>query len=158
MKKIAVYPGTFDPITNGHADIARRAALLFDELIIAVAEKHYKETLFSLEERCHLARQSMAAYDNIRVACFSGLLVTYCKSQNATSIIRGLRAVSDFDKEFQMALLNRGLNGGLDTVFLMSDADYLYISSSIIRNTVAAGGDVRHLVPDCVYEALRGKY
>lgn len=158
MKKIAVYAGTFDPITNGHVDIARRAALLFDELIIAVAVSNYKQTLFTIEERCELARRAVSEYANIRVAPFEGLLVNYCKSQNATSIIRGLRAVSDFDREFQMALLNRGLDGGLDTVFLMSDADYLYISSSLIRNTAVAGGNVRHLVPDCVYEALRKKY
>lgn len=157
MKKIAVYAGTFDPISNGHLDIAKRAAVLFDEIIIAVALDNYKQTLFTSEERCALAREATRECPNIRVEAFSGLLADYCRQAGATSIIRGLRAVSDFDREFQMALLNRSFQGGLDTVFLMSDAAYLYISSSIIRNTAAAGGDVSHLVPACVYHAMQEK-
>ena len=157
MTKIAVYAGTFDPISNGPLDIARRAAVLFDEVIIAVAVDNYKHTLFNSEERCALAREATKSSPNIRVESFSGLLVEYCRRVGATSIIRGLRAVSDFDREFQMALLNRNLHGGLDSVFLMSDAAYLYISSSIIRNTAAAGGDVSHLVPPCVNAALRSR-
>ncbi len=156
--KLAVYAGTFDPITNGHVDIANRAAYLFDQVILAVAEDNYKNTLFSLEERCQMAREVFKKHTNIAVEPFSGLLVDYCHQINATSIIRGLRAVSDFDREFQMALLNRDLNGGVDTVFLMSDAKYMYLSSTIIRETAAVGGDVCKLVPAVVYEALQGKF
>lgn len=158
MKKIAVYAGTFDPITNGHLDIARRASVVFDEIIIAVAVDNYKKTLFTPEERCELCKTATSIFPNIRVESFEGLLVDYCERVGATSIIRGLRAVSDFDNEFQMALLNRSLKHGLDSVFLMSDAKYLFISSSSIRNIVAAGGDVSHLVHNCVNQALRKKF
>jgi len=156
--KVAVYAGTFDPITIGHVEIAFRAAQLFDEIIIAVAKDNYKQTLFDIDERCELVRQAVAGHDNIRVETFSGLLVDYCKRAGATSLLRGLRAVSDFDREFQMALLNRDLDNGIDTVFLMSDARYLYISSSIIRDTAAVGGDVSELVPPAVNKALRKKF
>lgn len=156
--KIAVYAGTFDPITNGHLDIARRASCLFDRIIIAVARENYKNTLFDLDERCQMVSEAIAGQKNITVAPFDGLLVDFCRSQGATSIIRGLRAVSDFDKEFQMALLNRQLNGGIETVFLMSDAKYLYISSSIIRNSAVLGGDIDDLVPAGVVEALKKKF
>ena len=157
MKRIAVYAGTFDPITDGHLDIALRASELFDELIIAVAEDNYKNTLFDTDERCSLAKEAVSGHKNIKVESFNGLLVDYCKKKNATSIIRGLRAVSDFDREFQTALLNRDLNGGIDSVFLMSDARYLFISSSIIKSTAALGGDVKDLVPNNVYQALQEK-
>ena len=155
--KIAVYAGTFDPITNGHLDIALRASCLFDRIIIAVAKENYKNTLFDLDERCQLVREALAGQENITVEPFDGLLVDFCRQQGATSIIRGLRAVSDFDKEFQMALLNRRLNGGIETVFLMSDAKYLYISSSIIRNSAVLGGNIQDLVPPCVAAALKKK-
>ena len=153
----AVYAGTFDPITKGHIDVARRGAALFDQVIVAVAVDNYKNTLFTTEERCALATEALAGLGNIVVEPFSGLLVDFCRAQGANSIIRGLRAVSDFDREFQMALLNRSLDHSVDSVFLMSAEKYLYISSSIIRNTAAAGGDVSHLVPSCVYEALKRK-
>lgn len=156
--KIAVYSGTFDPITKGHVDIATRAAQLFDQVIIAVAADNYKNTLFSLEERCEMAKIALDQQENIIVEPFSGLLVDYCHEKNATSIVRGLRAVSDFDREFQMALMNRDLNGGIDTVFLMSDANYMYLSSTIIRQTAMVGGDVVKFVPEHVYEALLDKY
>ena len=155
--KIAVYAGTFDPISNWHLDIALRASCLFDRIIIAVARENYKNTLFDLDERCQLVREALAGQENITVEPFDGLLVDFCRQQGATSIIRGLRAVSDFDKEFQMALLNRRLNGGIETVFLMSDAKYLYISSSIIRNSAVLGGDIQDLVPPCVAAALNKK-
>ena len=156
--KIAVYAGTFDPITNGHLDVAARASCLFDRVIFAVAVDNYKHTLFTSEERCTLAREAFADYPNILVEPFSGLLVDYCHQVGATSIIRGLRAVSDFDKELQMALLNRSLNGGVDTVFLMSDARYLYVSSSLIKNTAVYGGNVEQMVPPCVFRALQEKF
>ena len=153
----AVYAGTFDPITNGHIDIARRGAALFDQVILAVAEDNYKSNLFSTEERCALAREALDGVSNIIIMPFRGLLVDFCRQQGASFIIRGLRAVSDFDLEFQMALLNRSLSEDVDSIYLMSAKEYLYISSSIIRNTVAAGGDVSHLVPDCVYKAMMAK-
>lgn len=156
--KIAVYAGTFDPITNGHLDIALRASCLFDQIIIAVARDNYKNTLFNIDERCVLVREAIKGQDNVIVESFEGLLVDYCKKKGATSIIRGLRAVSDFDMEFQMALLNRGLNGGIDTVFLMSDAKYLFISSSLIRTSAELGGDIGDMAPPCVVDALREKF
>ena len=156
--KIAVYPGTFDPITNGHVAIAQRAACLFDRVIIAVARDNYKNTLFDIDERCALVREALKEHPNIEVAAFEGLLVDFCHSRQATAIIRGLRAVSDFDQELQMALLNRKMHGGVETVFLMSDAKYLYISSSIIRNAAALGGDIQDLVPTGVAEALIKKF
>ncbi len=155
--RIAVCAGTVDPITEGHVDIIRRAADLFDELVVAVAVTNYKATMFSTEERCRLACEALAGLPRVRVEAFDGLLVDFCRRVGAGSIVRGLRAVSDFDKEFQMALMNRELDGGLDTVFLMSDARFLFVSSSIIRNTALAGGDVSTLVPPCVCAALREK-
>ena len=154
MSRTALFAGTFDPITKGHIDIARRGAALFDQVIVAVAEDNYKSNLFTTEERCALASEALSGVDNILVMPFRGLLVDFCRRQGANFIIRGLRAVSDFDLEFQMALLNRSLSQDIDSVFLMSAEKYLYISSSIIRNTVAAGGDVSHLVPECVYQAM----
>ncbi len=156
--KTAVYAGTFDPVTNGHLDIALRAAQLFDRIIIAVAIDNNKHPLFNIEERCALIAEATSGKTNIIVMPFKGLLVDFCKEQGATSIIRGLRAVSDFDIEFQMALLNRELNGGCDTVFLMSDAKYLYISSSVIRQSAELGGNIRDLVPANVADALQAKF
>ena len=157
MERIAVYAGTFDPITNGHIDIAMRGAKVFDKVIIAVARMNYKNTLFTTEERCQMAEAAVKNCPNIEVMPFSGLLVRFCEEHGATSIIRGLRAVSDFDAEFQMALLNRSLSRNIDSVFMMSGASYLYVSSSIVRNTVMAGGNVEHLVPPMVAEALARK-
>jgi pantetheine-phosphate adenylyltransferase len=156
--KIAVYAGTFDPITNGHVDIALRASCLFDQIIIAVARDNNKNTLFDINERCALVEESIKGHDNITIETFSGLLVDFCKQKGATSIIRGLRAISDFDMEFQLALLNRGLNGGIETVFLMSDAKSLFISSSLIRNSAELGGDIRDMAPPSVVKALLGKF
>ena len=159
--KIGVYAGTFDPITNGHLDIAKRAASLFDKVIIAVAEDNYKQPLFTMEERCALIRsaiQEQNCGNNVVVDSFSGLLVDYCAAQGACSIIRGLRAISDFDQEFQMALLNRSFKQGIDTVFLMSGSRYLFISSSIIRKSAKLGASVDALVPPSVAKALQRKY
>lgn len=158
MENVAVYAGTFDPITNGHVDIAQRAAKLYDKLIVAVAVDNYKNNLFTTEERCALAAQSLADQKNVVVMPFSGLLVDFCQQQRATSIIRGLRAVSDFDHELQMALLNRNMNNHIDSVFLMSDVRYLYISSSLMRNISEAGGDISKFVPKCVCEAMKNKF
>lgn len=158
MPRIAVCAGTFDPITNGHVDIVQRAALLFDEVVVAVAETNYKSTLFSLEDRCRLAETALAAEvaaKKVRVLPFSGLLVDFCKSLGAQVLVRGLRAIPDFDREYQMATLNKTLPHGLDSVFLMSAAEYIYISSSLVRDTAAAGGSISHMVPPCVVAALK---
>ena len=156
--KTAVYAGTFDPVTYGHLDVAERATKIFDQLIIAVAEDNYKNCLFSLEERRGFVEEATKNLPNVRVDSFDGLLVDYCLRQGGCAIIRGLRAVSDFDKELQMALMNRKMCPQIDTVFLMSASKYLFISSSIIKNSVAAGGDISDLVPPLVEEALRQKY
>ncbi|MBQ1501918.1 MAG: pantetheine-phosphate adenylyltransferase, partial [Firmicutes bacterium] len=136
---------------------ALRAACLFEKIIVGIAKENYKNTMFSLEERCRLAEAALKDQPNIVVMPFDGLLVDFCKEQGATSIIRGLRAVSDFDMEFQMALMNRKISGGVDTVFLMSDAKYQFISSSLIRNAAELGADIADMVPGCVALALREK-
>jgi pantetheine-phosphate adenylyltransferase len=154
----AVYAGTFDPITNGHLDIALRASKLFDKIIIAVAEDNNKQTLFSTAERCQLVRQATATLANATVDSFSGLLVDYCRAQEAGFIIRGLRVVLDFEKELQMALMNRSLYDKVDTVFLMGEAPYLFVSSSLVKNAAQLGGDICDLVPPVVVKALWRKF
>ena len=154
----AVYAGTFDPITNGHLDITERSAQLFDEVIVAVAIDNYKKPLFATQERVQLIRDSVRNLPNVRVESFAGLLVSSCLQQQAHTIIRGLRAVSDFDKELQMALLNRQLEPQIDTVFMMSKAEFLFISSSTVRNAAALGACVADMVPPHVARALTAKY
>ena len=154
----AVYAGTFDPLTNGHLDIALRASKLFDEIIVAVADDNYKQTLFTTTERCQLVRQVTADLPNVSVDSFSGLLVNYCRDKGVSFIIRGLRVVLDFEKELQMALMNRSLYDKVDTVFLMGEAPYLFVSSSLVKNAAQLGGDVSELVPPVVAEALKHKY
>jgi len=154
----AVYAGTFDPITNGHLDIAIRASKLFDEIVIAVAEDNNKQTLFSAAERCRLVKQATAMLTNVTVDSFFGLLVDYCKAREAGFIVRGLRVVLDFEKELQMALMNRSLYDKVDTVFLMGEAPYLFVSSSLVKNAAQLGGDISDLVPPGVAEALGHKF
>jgi pantetheine-phosphate adenylyltransferase len=157
--KIAVYPGTFDPPTNGHLDIIYRAADMFDMVIVAVSDTNTsKKTTFSAEERIFLLQKLTKKTKKIRIGTFNGLLVDYVKSVKATVIIRGLRAVSDFDYEFQMALMNRKLGGTIETVFLMPDERYTYLSSSLVKEIVALGGNVRCLVPEIVAHKLAEKY
>ncbi len=156
--KTAVYPGTFDPITNGHLDVVKRAAKAFDRVILAVAEDNYKNNLFSLKERLELVKSSTANIPNVEAYAFCGLLVNFCQEQNANIIIRGMRAVSDFEQELQMALMNRKLKPDIDTVFFVSAPEYLYLSSSIIKSAFSLKGDICGLVPSCVIEALKGKF
>lgn len=156
--RIAVYAGTFDPITNGHLDIIERASKLFDKVILAVASDNYKKPLFSDKERCQMALDVVRDIPNVEVECFEGLLVDFCRAKGACSIIRGLRAISDFDNEFQMALLNRQMNSEVDSVFFMADAKYLYISSSFIRNAAVLGGNIHGMVPDSVEKILLEKF
>jgi len=156
---IALYPGTFDPITNGHIDIIKRGLHLFDKIIVTVAVNVQKTPLFSLEERCDLIRQCFTELNGrIEVACTDGLIVEYARRHQARAIIRGLRAVSDFDYEFQLALMNRRLERSVDTVFLMTGFRWIYISSTGIKNAARCQGNITGLVPAHVELALKEKF
>ncbi len=157
MNIIAIYPGTFDPITNGHHDIVNRAARLFDRVIVAVAQSTGKKTLFSAEERVGLAAKALAGLGNVEVRSFSGLVTEYAKRERATVIIRGLRAVSDFEYEFQMAGMNRHLYDGVETIFLTPAEHLNYISSSLVKEIAGLDGDVSRFVHAGVVRALRDK-
>jgi len=154
----AIYPGSFDPATNGHLDVIERARKLFDEVIVAVAHNDEKQPLFSLDERLDLLRQTVGEIDNVRIAEFKGLLVEFAKEEKARAVIRGLRAVSDFEFEFQMALMNRKLDAAAETIFLMPKEEYTYLSSRIVKEIARLGGDVSSFVPTCVAKALTTKF
>ncbi len=160
--KIAIYPGTFDPITNGHLDIIERASELFDEVIVALARNSQKSPLLREPERLELIEQSLAEcfphHTNIHAEAFQGLLVEYASACNATAVVRGLRALSDFEYEFQMALMNRKLAPSITTVFLMPHEEYTYLNSTIIRDLARYGKDVSGFVPKVVAAALREKF
>lgn len=158
MKKIAVYPGSFDPITNGHVDIIKRGLGVFDELIVLIAYNPNKKTIFSLEERVEMIREVIRDFTNVRVDSFDGLLVEYVKVAGANVILRGLRALSDFEYEFQLALINRRLNRDVETVFLMTGYKWFYTSSTIINEAASLGGSVKGLVPEIVNQKLVEKY
>ena len=153
----AVYAGTFDPMTFGHLDVAARAAHVFEHLTLAVAEDPRKTLLFSVEERLELARTSVAGLDNVEVVPFGGLLVNWARNRGIHTLIRGLRAFSDFEYEFQMALTNRKLAPDIETMFLMPNEDFSYVSSSMVREIAALGGDVGKFVPAAVAAALKRK-
>jgi pantetheine-phosphate adenylyltransferase len=153
----ALYPGTFDPMTNGHVSLIRRGLKVFDQVIVAVAKDTSKLPLFTLEERVEMAREVFAHEKRVIVEPFEGLLVDYAQSRQATVILRGLRAVSDFEYEFQMALMNRRLNRDIQTVFMMTDYTWLYISSTIIKESASLGGDVRGLLPEPCWDRLQLK-
>ena len=157
MERTAIYPGTFDPITNGHADLVHRAAACFERVIIAVAGSSAKATRFSLDERVGLAREVVGEIGNVRVERFDGLLVEFARKQRAQVILRGLRAVSDFEYEFQLASMNRKLAPGIETMFLTPDEGCTFISSSLVREIAALGGDVRGFVHPAVEAALRAR-
>ena len=153
----AIYPGSFDPVTNGHLDVIERAQKLFDEVIVAVAHNDQKQPLFTLAERLDLLRGTIGTHNNVQIAPLDGLLVDFAAAQNATAVIRGLRAISDFEFEFQMALMNRKLNAAVETIFLMPKEEYTYLSSRIVNEIARLGGVVAAFVPVCVREALNGK-
>ena len=155
--RIAIYPGTFDPITYGHIDVVQRAREIFDRVVVAVACTTVKNPLFTPGERAEMISEVMGRYKNVEVDCFEGLLVRYARLKKATAIVRGLRAVSDFEYEFQMALTNRKLDGKIATVFLMPHEKYTYLNSSIIREIALLGGDVSEFVPPGVRRRLAGK-
>jgi pantetheine-phosphate adenylyltransferase len=156
--KRAIYPGSFDPVTNGHLDVIGRARKLFDEIVVAVAYNDEKKPLFSLEERLSLLHQALDQIDNVRVAQFDGLLVEFAVAQKANAVIRGLRAVSDFEFEFQMALMNRKLEDGVETIFLMPKEEYTYLSSRMVKEIARLGGKISDFVPAPVAEALGEKF
>ena len=158
QSNIAVYPGTFDPLTNGHASLIRRGCEIFDTVVVAVALDTPKSPLFPIEERVAMAQATFADNPKVRIEPFSGLLVDYVDRVGAKVILRGLRAVSDFEYEFQLALMNRKLKRHIQTVFLMTDYQWLYISSTIIKAAAQLGGDIKGLVPDPVYVRLREKF
>ena len=157
--KIGIYPGSFDPITNGHLDIIERACSLFDKIIVGViSQSENKNFLFNNNERFELVRNSTVAFDNVEVELFNGLLIDYVHSKKSNAIIRGLRAISDFEYEFQMALMNRKLNSKINTVFLMPDQKYIHISSSLVKEVASLGGDISSYVPENVLLSLNNKY
>ncbi len=155
--RTVIYPGSFDPLTNGHLDVIQRAAKLFDRVIVAVARNESKVPLFSLEERVSLVAGAVAHLPNVQTDAFGGLLVNYVESQSAQAIVRGLRAVSDFEFEFQLALMNRKLNERIETIFMMPKDTYTFLSSRIVKEIARLGGNVSPFVPPAVEAALRAR-
>ena len=158
MGRIAIYPGSFDPVTNGHCDLVRRGLRLFDKVVVAIARNGTKTPLFTIEERLEMLQETFKEMPGVLVDSFDGLLVDYVARRQADAILRGLRAVSDFEYEFQMALMNRKLNKNVQTVFLMTGLRWIYISSSIIKEAAQFGGDTRGMVPDIVCKKLKQKF
>ena len=156
--RTAIYPGSFDPLTNGHLDVIERAVKLFDRVVVAVAKNESKQPLFSLEERLHLVRESIKNIPNAEADSFDSLLVEYAHKHNAQAIVRGLRAVSDFEFEFQLALMNRKLNEKVETIFMMPKDTYTFLSSRIIKEIARLGGDINAFVPVHVRTALLEKF
>ncbi len=156
--KVAIYPGTFDPITNGHIDLVKRTLKIFDEVIIALAPSRKKQPLFTVEERLVFIKQSIKNLEGARADYFERLLVDYAKIRKSIAIVRGLRAVSDFEYELQMALMNRRLNANIETVFMMPSQEYTFLSSTLVKEIASFGGAVKGLVPASVERALKNKF
>ncbi len=156
--RTAIYPGSFDPATNGHIDVIERALKLFGNVIVAIGDNPGKKPLFSTKERIEMLKESTKHLKNVEISSFSGLLIDYAKSKNSKIIIRGLRAVSDFEFEFQRALMNRVVNGDIETVFIMTKEDYVYLNSSIVKEMAMFNGKVSGLVPKIVEKKLREKF
>ncbi|MBI5074187.1 MAG: pantetheine-phosphate adenylyltransferase [Nitrospirae bacterium] len=157
-RKLGIYPGTFDPFTNGHLDLVKRGLRIFDHLIVGVAPNPKKNPLFSIEERLDLIRETLKKYKQVRVEMFDGLLVDYVSGRKGVAIIRGLRAVSDFEYELQMALMNRRLSSDIETVFMMPSEEYSYLTATIVKEMASLGGSVRGLVPPHVEKALKKRF
>ena len=158
MPKVAIYPGSFDPVTNGHIDIIERGLKLFDKIIVSILQNPGKKNLFTLKERLEMLKDSMKKFKNVEIDSFDGLLVDYAVARKADAILRGLRAMSDFEYEFQMALMNRRLNREIHTVFLMTGLRWIFTSSSIIKEAVQFGGNIEGMVPPLVHKKLIEKY
>jgi pantetheine-phosphate adenylyltransferase len=158
LMRRAIYPGSFDPVTNGHLDVIERARKLFDEVVVAVAHNDEKQPLFSLERRLDLLREALGNFDNVRITHFEGLLVNFATRESAGAVIRGLRAISDFEFEFQMALMNRKLQAEVETIFLMPKEEYTYLSSRIVKEIARLGGDVSSFVSPAVAKSLGEKF
>ena len=158
MPKIAIYPGSFDPVTNGHLDILERGLKIFNKIIVAILYNPNKEYLFNLEERMEMLKDCLKKFKNVEIDSFDGLLVNYAAHRKAHAILRGLRAMSDFEYEFQMALMNRRLNREVQTVFLMTGLRWIFTSSSIIKEAIQFGGDIDGMVPPLVQEKLKQKF
>lgn len=158
MKRTAIYPGTFDPITNGHVDLVKRGLRIFDEIIVAVAKNPKKAPLFTLKERVMMAKEAVKELGAVKVEPFDGLLIDYSKTKGVGAIIRGLRAVSDFEYELQMALMNRKLDSSIETVFMMPSEEYSYLTSSIVKEVASLNGSTKGLVPEIVEKELKKKF
>jgi len=158
MQRVAIYPGSFDPVTNGHIDIVERGLKLFDKIIVTILHNPAKKSLFTLEERVGMLEESLKSYPAIEIDTFEGLLVNYAQKRKAHAILRGLRAVSDFEYEFQLALMNRRLNREVQTIFLMTGMRWIYTSSSIIKEASQFGGDINGMVPPVVDKKLKEKF
>ncbi len=158
MKRTAVYPGSFDPVTNGHLDIIHRGLKIFDQIIVTILDNPAKKTLFTVEERIWLLKESLGDIERIEVDSYNGLLVDYAQKRQAHALLRGMRAVSDFEYEFQMALMNRRLNREVQTVFLMTGLRWIFTSSSIIKEAAQFGGDIESMVPPVVQKKLQEKF
>jgi len=158
MKKVAIYPGSFDPVTNGHLDIVKRGLKIFDKIVVAILFNPGKNYLFTIEERMDMLEKSMKRFSNVEIDTSDGLLVDYAAQKKACSLLRGMRAVSDFEYEFQMALMNRRLNREVQTVFLMTGLRWIFTSSSIIKEAARFGGDVSGMVPSLVNRKLKEKF
>ena len=156
--KICVYPGSFDPVTNGHVDIIDRASKLCDKLIVAVLVNNNKNPIFTIDERVEFLKKIFKERKNIEVDCFSGLLIDFTKKKKATAIIKGLRAVSDYEYELQMALLNKNLDPNIETLFMMANINYSFLSSSIVRELAQNGGKIDGLIPKCIIEEVVKKF
>jgi pantetheine-phosphate adenylyltransferase len=151
----AIYPGSFDPVTNGHLDLIARGAKIFDHLVVAILRNSHKNPLFTVEERVEMLTEGMAGFGNVSIATFDGLLVDFAQEQNAQAVMRGIRAISDYEYELQMALMNRRLAPELETIFLMPDAKYSFVSSRLVKEVFELGGSVKGLVPEFVIERLK---
>ncbi len=156
--RLAICPGSFDPVTNGHLDVIQRAARLFDKVVVLVAVNAGKHGVFTAEERCVLLRRATAHLPNVEVDSYGGLLADYAREKKAAAIVKGLRALSDFEYEFQMALTNRKLNNEVETVFLTTSTEYMYLSSSLVKEVARLGGDITEFVPPCVVNSIVNKF
>ncbi|MEE0059439.1 MAG: pantetheine-phosphate adenylyltransferase [Acutalibacteraceae bacterium] len=155
MQRTVICPGSFDPVTLGHVDIITRAANMFDRVIVAVLINSSKQPSFTIEERIKLLKKALSGYDNIEIQSFDGLLADYARQTGATAVVKGLRAMSDFEYEFQMSLTNKTLNPDLETVFLTSRAEYMYLSSSIVKQVATLNGDITNFVPECIHDEIK---